>query len=101
MVLNRVIRNPRTGTVDTFSANTVAFLAFIPIPLYFIYALAKWGKEAFYPTDEWGAREEVQSESLHKGTCNTFQVSFSFQTLKKTFSDNPAFDENSEETHEL
>ena len=52
-------------------ANTVAFLAFIPIPLYFIYAFAKWGKESFYPTAEWGAREQaagVQSETLQKGT---------------------------------
>ena len=54
--------------IKTFSANTVAFLAFIPIPLYFIYALAKWGKQSFYPTAEWGAREQVQSESLQKGT---------------------------------
>ena len=46
----------------------MAFLAFIPIPLYFIYALAKWGKQSFYPTAEWGAREQVQSESLQKGT---------------------------------
>ena len=83
MYIGLFIRDPQTGTVNTFSANTVAFLAFIPIPLYFIYALAKWGKEAFYPTDEWGAREQVQSESLHKGTCNTFQVSFNFSNTQK------------------
>ena len=51
------------------NANTVAFLAFIPIPLYFIYAFAK-----FYPTAEWGVREQAagaQSKTLQKGISDS------------------------------
>lgn len=62
-------------------ANTVAFLAFIPIPIYFVYALAKWGNQSFYPTADWGAREKIQSESLHK--------------------ENPAFDDHTGESNDL
>lgn len=89
-------------TLFFISANTVAFLAFIPIPLYFIYALAKWGKQSFYPTAEWGAREQVQSESLQKGTFN-LKLYFWIEWIWNIFicSENPAFDERSEESQEL
>ena len=70
VILSVVIGEVLGVVINLYLANTVAFLAFIPIPLYFIYAFAKWGKSSFYPTAEWGAREqaaEVQSETLQKG----------------------------------
>ena len=39
----------------------MTFISFIPIPILFVYQVAKMGKDAFYPTKDWVGRGQPKS----------------------------------------
>ena len=67
----------------------MTFSPFVPIPLYFIYAVAKDGKKAFQPSLDWRAANA--DDTSKSGIGKLFAVRLKMYNFKLS-SENPHFE---------